>query len=165
MKKYLKFKEEILNEELKLKDYKEKIIALSEDNNVNFNEVFNTGKELYVLRFKVSNKIYEYTFLDLNLARKIERMIDKYNNDFKDLIYKKMDILNFDEYDKWEFRRSIIVGVNEGIVNILLYRDSLAIRKEEEKVDSSNNEKCPYCGDGGCFYCEPNKFIEGFIYN
>lgn len=152
MKKYLKFKEEILNEELKLKDYKEKIIALSEDNNVNFNEVFNTGKELYVLRFKVSNKIYEYTFLDLNLARKIERMIDKYNNDFKDLIYKKMDILNFDEYDKWEFRRSIIVGVNEGIVNILLYRDSLAIRKEEEKVDSSNNEKCPYCGDGGSFY-------------
>lgn len=164
MEKYLQFKEEILNEENKLKDYKEKIISLAEDNNINFNEIFNTGKELYILRFKVSNKCYEYTFLDLNLARKIENMIDKYNNDFKDLIYKKMDILNFDKYDKLEFRRSFIVGVNQGIINVLLYRDSLAIRKEEE-IDFSNDEKCPYCGDGGCFYCEPNKFIEGVIYN
>lgn len=161
MEKYLMFKEEILNEEKKLKLNKDEIISLSTKNNIDFNKTFNEGKEVYVLEFKTLEKDYKFAFLDPNIVKNIEKIIDKYNNDFKKLIYNKMDLLNFDEYDKWEFTKSNIIGVNQGIFNINIYVDSLDIRKEEGTIKANNFsiEKCSYCGDGGCFYCEPNRFI------
>lgn len=164
MKDCLSFKNVILKEEDKLISLKNQIISLAQENNVNFEDEFKRGKELYILKFETLTNKYEYTFLDSNILKKIDNMIRKYNDDFRELINDKMDELGFTYNDKWKFTTPVVIGVNTGIFDVSTYRDSLEIRKEDEVVLDSNEKECPYCGGGGCFQCESSRFITGIIY-
>lgn len=150
---------------VKLNDkFGDKIKTIIDDilkNQSDFGELFESNQHFYQLRFYISMNTTDTYRISLkddpsNFAKRMENLNNEMNIYFKELIS------DFEVYTKRDIRYFMRIGQDLGFHDIKIFNRNKELElKEDEEMESNSTYtvKCSYCGDGGCVYCEPYRFL------
>lgn len=122
-----------------------------------------TKDKLYSIKYKdirEDKSVFDYKYIfSLDIAKKIKNCMINYTMDLHKHLYDCFSKYQFNHYTK-DYINDIIFQHGFGNIRIIDITNSIEkIYNEPIKVKNKHNTSCDYCGDGGCFVCEPYRFI------
>lgn len=106
-------------------------------------------------------------FLDYDEVKEFKNLIKQYNERLQkvqtEIALKELG----SEYLLKDYLYFARVGQNLGLCHIQVIERNKEVEEAKEaeaRREMYDDIDCLHCGDGGCIHCEPNRFVDGYIY-